>query len=151
VDRVFGSKARVPVKGTMNGIAFKASLFPEGDGTHYQGDEKAPCPAEGIWASSSRSDMYVNESLRRKARFQQGEVVAVMLEADTVHRAIRTPQDLKAALARDPRAAEQYAQMSYSHRKAYVEWIETAKHAETRARRIEKAVEMIRGGKPLKG
>ena len=44
VDRVFGSKARVPVKGTMNGIAFKASLFPEGDGTHYQGDEEAPCP-----------------------------------------------------------------------------------------------------------
>ena len=130
VDRVSGSKARVPVKGTMNGIAFKASLLPEGDGTH---------------------DMCVNESLRRKARVQQGEVVAMMLEADTAHRAIRTPQDLKAALDRDPQAAERYAHLAYSHRKAYVEWIETAKHAETRARRIEKAVEMILGGKPLKG
>ena len=77
--------------------------------------------------------------------------MAVMLEEDTAHRAIRTPQDLKAALDGDPQAAEQYAHSAYSHRKAYVEWIETAKHAETRARRIRKAVEMIRGGKPLKG
>ena len=57
-DRVFASRARVPVKGTMNGIAFKASLFREGDGTHDQGDEKAPCPAEenrvcGGWGKAS--------------------------------------------------------------------------------------------------
>jgi uncharacterized protein YdeI (YjbR/CyaY-like superfamily) len=95
--------------------------------------------------------MYVNESPRRKARVQQGEVVAVMLEADTAHRTIRTPHDLKAALAREPRAAERYAQMSYSHRKAYVEWIQAAKRANTRARRTRKAVEMIGGGKHLKG
>jgi uncharacterized protein YdeI (YjbR/CyaY-like superfamily) len=105
----------------------------------------------GTKAFSSRSDMYVNESLRRKARVQQGEVVAVMLEADTAHRAIRTPQDLRAALDRDPQAAEQYAHLACSHKKAYVEWIQAAKRANTRARRIEKAVEMIRGGKPLKG
>ena len=105
----------------------------------------------GTKAFSSRSDMYVNESLRRKARVQQGAVVAVMLEADKAHRAIRTPQDLKAALDGDPQAAEQYAHSAYSHRKAYVEWIETAKRAETRARRIRKAVERIRGGRPLKG
>ena len=75
----------------------------------------------------------------------------MMLEAGTAHRAIRTPQDLKAALDGDPQAVERYAHLAYSPRKAYVEWIETAKRAETRARRIRKAVEMIRGGKPLKG
>ncbi|MCJ7706322.1 MAG: YdeI/OmpD-associated family protein, partial [Anaerolineales bacterium] len=105
----------------------------------------------GTKASSSRSYRYVNESLRRKARIQQGEVVAMMLEADTAHRAIRTPQGLKDALDREPQAAERYAHLAYSHKKAYVEWIQAAKRAETRARRIRKAVEMIRGGKPLKG
>jgi uncharacterized protein YdeI (YjbR/CyaY-like superfamily) len=38
--------------------------------------------------------------------------------------------------------------MSYSHRKDYVDWIKEAKREETRRRRIAKAVEMIRKGKP---
>jgi uncharacterized protein YdeI (YjbR/CyaY-like superfamily) len=75
----------------------------------------------------------------------------MMLEAGTAHRAIRTPQDLKAALDGDPQAAERYAHLACSHKKAYVEWIQAAKLANTRARRIRKAVERIRGGRPLKG
>ena len=38
--------------------------------------------------------------------------------------------------------------MSYTHRKEYVEWIEEAKREETRRRRIAKAVELTREGKP---
>jgi uncharacterized protein YdeI (YjbR/CyaY-like superfamily) len=38
--------------------------------------------------------------------------------------------------------------MSYSHRKDYADWIEEAKRPETRERRVAKAVEMIREGKP---
>jgi uncharacterized protein YdeI (YjbR/CyaY-like superfamily) len=38
--------------------------------------------------------------------------------------------------------------MSYTHRKEYVEWIKEAKREETRRRRIAKAVELIRAGKP---
>lgn len=34
VQQVFGSKARVPVSGTINGFPFRNSLMPEGDGTH---------------------------------------------------------------------------------------------------------------------
>jgi hypothetical protein len=34
VEEAFGSRARVAVRGTMNGFAFRTSLFPAGDGTH---------------------------------------------------------------------------------------------------------------------
>ena len=38
--------------------------------------------------------------------------------------------------------------MSYTHRKEYADWIEEAKRPETRKRRVAKAVELIREGKP---
>jgi uncharacterized protein YdeI (YjbR/CyaY-like superfamily) len=37
--------------------------------------------------------------------------------------------------------------LSYSHKREYVNWIEEAKRAETRQRRIAKAVEMLREGR----
>ena len=41
--------------------------------------------------------------------------------------------------------------MSYSHKKEYVDWIDSAKQEETRARRVEKALTMLALGKRLKG
>jgi hypothetical protein len=34
VQKAFGTKARVPVVGTINGFSFRNSLMPEGNGTH---------------------------------------------------------------------------------------------------------------------
>ncbi|NRF94247.1 YdeI/OmpD-associated family protein [Paenibacillus frigoriresistens] len=40
--------------------------------------------------------------------------------------------------------------MSYSSRKEYCDWIESAKKAETRSARIEKAVDKLSAGQRLK-
>ncbi|HEX2288107.1 MAG TPA: YdeI/OmpD-associated family protein [Gaiellaceae bacterium] len=56
------------------------------------------------------------------------------------------PKDLASALDDEARAA--LDRMSYTHRKEHVEWIKEAKREETRRRRIAKAVELIRAGKP---
>ena len=61
-------------------------------------------------------------------------------------RAEITPADLEAAFDDEARAA--FERMSYSHRKEYADWIEEAKRLETRSRRVAKAVEQIRDGKP---
>lgn len=60
------------------------------------------------------------------------------------------PADLKAALARDKRAREQFDSMSPSHRREYVEWIVEAKRPETRERRVATTVEWVREGKSQK-
>jgi uncharacterized protein YdeI (YjbR/CyaY-like superfamily) len=52
------------------------------------------------------------------------------------------------ASALDDEALAACDRMSYTHRKKYVEWIKEAKREETRRRRIAKAVELIRAGKP---
>jgi uncharacterized protein YdeI (YjbR/CyaY-like superfamily) len=38
--------------------------------------------------------------------------------------------------------------MSYTHRKEYASWIADAKREQTRARRVEQALELLREGRP---
>ena len=59
----------------------------------------------------------------------------------------RVPADLKAALAKRPKAAREFASMSPSHKREYAEWITDAKAAETRARRVAQTVTWVGEGK----
>lgn len=63
---------------------------------------------------------------------------------------MQVPEGLSAALDRNPKAKAVFEQFAYSHQKAYVDWIEGSKKEETRARRIDKAIELLAEGKRLK-
>ncbi len=56
------------------------------------------------------------------------------------------PEDFRRALARDRKAKETFEKFAYTHRKEYVQWIESAKKPETRERRIAEAVIRIAAG-----
>ena len=58
----------------------------------------------------------------------------------------RCPTALAAALAADPDASAAFAGMAFTHRKEYARWVADAKREETRQRRVQQAVEMIRAG-----
>lgn len=62
-------------------------------------------------------------------------------------RELKVPDILTRAL-RQKKAAAAFEDLSYSHKKEYVEWIEEAKTEETRQRRLETAVAWIAEGKP---
>ena len=129
VEEVFGSKARVSVMGTINCFAFRSSVFPTSDGTHF---------------------MMVNKSMQQGASVKPGDVVRVALQRDTAPRTLSVPKDLEDALGKHRDARGRFEVMSYSHKKEYLDWIESAKRQETRLRRIEKAVTMLASGKRLK-
>lgn len=57
------------------------------------------------------------------------------------------PPELKAALAKNRKAAATFAKFPPSHRREYIEWITEAKRDETKARRVAQAVEWIAEGK----
>ena len=57
------------------------------------------------------------------------------------------PDDMAVALRRNRKAAAAFEAFSPSHRREYVEWITEAKRAETRARRLETAIEWIAEGR----
>lgn len=131
VEETFGSRSQIKVKGTVNGVPFRSTLMPHGNGTHY---------------------MVVNQSIRESAGVQPGDTVEVAMEQDTEARTVIVPNDLEEALQKEnPSLLEPFLRLSYSHQKEYVDWIESAKKAETRTRRIEKAVVLLQEGKRLKG
>lgn len=63
-------------------------------------------------------------------------------------RPVVVPADLRAALAKSPKARRTFDGFAPSHRREYVEWITGAKHEETRARRLAIAIEWMAEGKP---
>ncbi|MBV8685071.1 MAG: YdeI/OmpD-associated family protein [Alphaproteobacteria bacterium] len=60
---------------------------------------------------------------------------------------LATPDDLRAALDAEPRAAATFDAFPPGSRREYVEWVVEAKRPETRARRIAQAVEWLAEGK----
>ena len=61
-------------------------------------------------------------------------------------RVVEVPPDFQEALKADKAARERFESLPYSHRKEHVKAIEEAKKPETRRRRIDKALEMLREG-----
>ncbi|HEX6183088.1 MAG TPA: YdeI/OmpD-associated family protein [Pyrinomonadaceae bacterium] len=125
VEKTFGARGRVPVRGTLNGAPYRGSLFPMG-GCHF---------------------MVVNRFLREAAGVTGGETVPVQMERDDEPRVIAPPADLARALKTNREAQATWDKLSYTHRREHVEHIEDAKKPETRQRRIEKSVAALAAGR----
>ena len=81
---------------------------------------------------------------RAKAGVAAGDRVDVEIVLDTAPRVVTVPPDLRKALDRDAKARRAFEGLSYSHQREHVQAIEGAKKEETRLRRIEKAISMLR-------
>ena len=84
---------------------------------------------------------------RAAAGVAGGDEVDVDLELDIAPREVSVPADLDDALNQDLEARRFFDGLSYSNRLRHVLSIEDAKTAETRQRRIAKAVEMFHAGR----
>jgi len=120
VMAAFAPRKRVPIAGTVNGYAFRTTIADMGGG-----------PMIGF-----------NATVRKGAAISAGQVVNVEVELDTEERTVAVPADLAAAMTNGDRAL--FDRLSYTHRREHVQAIEDAKKPETRARRIAKAIDMIR-------
>jgi hypothetical protein len=125
VEQTFGTRGRVPVRGTLNGAPFRGSLFPMG-GCHF---------------------MVVNRHLREAAGVSGGETVPVTMQRDDEPRAIEPPADFARALKSNQEARTTWDKLSYTHRREHVEHIEEAKKPETRLRRLEKSIALLAAGR----
>ena len=63
-------------------------------------------------------------------------------------RNVDVPDELAAALAANPDALASFERLSYSHQKEYADWIGEGKREATRLARADKAIAMLREGKP---
>ena len=117
--------ARAPVAGTVNGAPFRGRLMVYG-GVTYLGFRKEIREAAG--------------------GIEQGDEVEVVIERDDAPREVEVPEALANALASEPDAQRVFDSLSFTHRREYAEWVAEAKKEETRARRVERAIAMLREG-----
>jgi hypothetical protein len=89
----------------------------------------------------------LNRQVREAAEVSVGDEVDVRIELDTAEREVEVPDALAAALAHDPQSAAAFDRLAFTHRKEFARWIVEAKRDDTRQRRVEQAMEMIRAGR----
>ena len=88
---------------------------------------------------------------RQAAGVVTGDEAEVEVEIDAEPRVAAEPADFAHALDADPVARTAYDHLSYGHQREHVRAIESAKKPETRARRIEKALAMLRDQERAEG
>jgi hypothetical protein len=123
---VFG-KVRAPVKVTLNGFTYRSTIAAMGG---------PPC-------------IPLRKSNREAAGLEGNETLKVRLELDADARVVTPPADFVKALKSAPLAWDRWRELSYSHQREYAESVTSAKTAETRTRRVERAVRSI-GQRPVK-
>jgi hypothetical protein len=120
--KLFGKKGRIPVKGTIDGVKFRSSLLPHGNGTHY---------------------LIINIPIRNSISKKSGDIVKIVLQHDTEIRTVEVPEAFLNALKYCPDAKNAFNKYPYSHKKEIVDWIMDAKREETKIKRIEKAIQVL--------
>ena len=125
VPTIFGTKARVPVRGTVNGYPFRSSLCNMGDG-HF---------------------MVVNKEMRAGGNCKAGDIVEVVLERDREERVVEVPAEIKKVIASNKAAEKTWESLSFTHRKEWVRAISEAKRDETKQARMKKMMDALKAGK----
>ncbi len=124
VEEAFGTRGQVRVKGTIDGHAFRSSIASM-YGEHLLGLHKVT---------------------REQIGKTIGDTVTLVIEVDTDERVVTIPDDLRRALAGNATTKKAFDGLAYTHRKEYVQWVESAKKPETRARRVAETVSRIAAG-----
>jgi hypothetical protein len=127
VSRKLPSRGQTTVEGTLNGVPFRVTLEPDGHGGHW---------------------LKVDRKMREAAGVEAGDVVTLAIAPVPDEPEPKVPADLRKALAAAPsKAREVWSDITPAARRDFIHWIVSPKKAETRAKRIETACDMLAKGK----
>jgi hypothetical protein len=127
VEEVFGVKGQVKVKALIDGkVMYRGSLAKMGYDCHVLG---------------------ITQEIRKQIDKKFGDKITVIIEQDLEERIVVIPADVQRELSKNKGAYDFFSRLSYTHRKEYIRWIESAKKEETRLRRIDQFMERLSAGK----
>jgi hypothetical protein len=105
----------IPVLGQVEGLPLKSTLSPRGGGSYR---------------------LHIHSNIWRKLRIDAGATVEIMLRLDSEPQDPALPHDLAGSLADEPRALAIFNSLTPAFRRQIVRYVELAKHASTREKRI---------------
>ncbi len=122
VTKVWGTPAKVRVKGEINGFPLRAWVFPSSKG--YQ-------------------SMLIKKSLQAGANASVGDTAHFRLVLDTAKQVATIPPELQRILNEDRSFRRWFDQLSFSMRKWFCHEITNVKNPASRLRRAERAAELL--------
>ncbi|HEY3988023.1 MAG TPA: YdeI/OmpD-associated family protein [Acidobacteriaceae bacterium] len=120
--KVWKKRNRMRVKGTINGFAFRSSLFGSAEKGYV---------------------VLVNKTMQKGAQAYAGEMAEFTLEPDLEEREATVPPELARLLKQDRALAKWFQALSYSYRKSFCDGIRKPKSAAARVRRAEQLAEQM--------
>jgi len=126
------ASARLPtrgmttIEGSLEGHPFKATLEPDGRGSHW---------------------LKVGKAMREAAGAAIGDTIRLVVTPATEELEPRVPSDLRKALAASPAAKALWSDISLVARRDWIQWITSARKPETRQRRVSSTCSMLTSGK----
>jgi hypothetical protein len=118
----FGTKGKVPVRTRVAGRDYTGSLMSCGGTQHM---------------------LAVVKAIREETGKRPGDLIDVEVWRDDAPRTTNVPAALEKLLKKEGLLGS-FEQLSATHRREYCRWVSDAKKEETRAKRLEKTVEMLR-------
>jgi hypothetical protein len=123
ISEALGAKGRMKVKASFDTCQYRGSIA----------RMKTKCHL-----------LIITKEIRAKINKGVGEEVTVCLEADLEERKVELPESLILVFEKDKEAAQAFNKLSYTHQKEHIMSINDAKKEETRIRRIEKMLELLK-------
>ena len=120
------TRAMTSVEGTLGGEPFKATLEPDGDGSHW---------------------LKVPKALREAAGVEAGDTVALEIAPAEKELESTVPADLRKALAANPAAKSTWDATTTVARRDWIAWMTSGKQAATRTKRLGAMMDMLEHGK----
>lgn len=121
VEKEFSAK-RVKVKALFDGIEYRGSIVKMG----------LPCYMIGV-----------TKEVRKKIGKTYGDIINVVIQKDIEDRNIEIPEELNVMFNDNKDAYEFYESLSYSQRKKYIDWINSAKKKDTFKKRVNETIKKL--------
>jgi hypothetical protein len=125
VSALLPRRGRTTVDGRIQGVAFRETLEPDGELSHW---------------------LRLDLALLQQAGVVIGETVTLEIEPVVSEPEPALPEDWLAALAAAPEARATWDKTTTLARVDWIHWIVSAKQARTRAQRLAKACDMLASG-----
>jgi Domain of unknown function (DUF1905)/Bacteriocin-protection, YdeI or OmpD-Associated len=121
--KLWGKRGQIRVQGEINGFAFTATLFPDGQGHHF---------------------LIVNKKMLSGGKTAAGLTAKFRLQPDTTPRiTVSPPAELLRELGQSKRLLKFFESLSPSRRHEIAKWIAQCKTSEARTRRSEQIAERL--------
>lgn len=125
VFKFYGTRGRVRMKGTLNGVPVDRALMPTKRGTHV---------------------IIVSADLRRKLKARVGDTVRVELWRNADQDEVIVPEELQETLDFMPEFNTAWKKLSAGTRRSMCFWVSSGKTVDTRAKRVAELLRRFETG-----